>query len=123
MNLAQRISEVPDIYANSNRSTAAILKETGYLERPQVLTVGDVEEALAQDPNLTELWLERGMDQRLAGGWGIERDHHGQYRIQSYASGRHLLEKDRLHACAEFIVRYVGFIGEVVRRHQQARTR
>jgi hypothetical protein len=26
MNLAQRISEVPDIYAHSNRSTAAILK-------------------------------------------------------------------------------------------------
>jgi hypothetical protein len=122
MNLAQRISEVPDIYQHSNRSTAALLKETGYLEAPQALTVGDVEQALEQDPNLAELWLERGMDQRLAGGWGIECAH-GQYRIQSYASGRHLLEKDRLHACAEFIVRYVGFIGEVVRRHQRARTR
>jgi hypothetical protein len=122
MNLAQRISEVPDIYQHSNRSTAALLKETGYLEAPQALTVGDVEQALEQDPNLAELWLERGRDQRLAGGWGIECAH-GQYRIQSYASGRHLLEKDRLHACAEFIVRYVGFIGEVVRRHQRARTR
>jgi hypothetical protein len=122
MNLAQRISEVPDIYEHSNRSTAALLEETGYLEAPQALTVGDVEQALEQDPNLAELWLERGMDQRLAGGWGIECVH-GQYRIQSYANGRHLLEKDRLHACAEFIVRYVGFIGEVVRRHQQARTR
>jgi hypothetical protein len=122
MNLAQRISEVPDIYQHSNCSTATLLKETGYLEEPHALTVGDVEEALEQDPNLAELWLERGMDQRLAGGWGIECVH-GQYRVQSYASGGHLLEKDRLHACAEFIVRDVGFIGEVVRRHQRARTR
>jgi hypothetical protein len=122
MTLAQRISEVPDIYEHSNRSTAALLKETGYLEAPQALTVGDVEEALEQDPNLAKLWLERGTDQRLVGGWSIECVH-GQYRIQSYSSGRHLMEKNRLRACAEFIVRYVGFIGEVVRRHQRARTR
>jgi hypothetical protein len=118
MSLAQRISEVPDVYEHSNCSTATLVKETGYLERPQALTVGDVEEVLAQDPNLAELWLERGMDQRLAGGWGIERDEQGRYRIQSYASGRHLVERDRLHACAEFIVRYVGFIGDVIRRNR-----
>jgi hypothetical protein len=27
------------------------------------------------------------------------------------------VERDRLHACAEFIVRYVGFIRDVVMRH------
>jgi hypothetical protein len=118
MSLAQRISEVPDVYERGNRSTAALVKEPGYLERPQALTVGDVEEVLAQDPNLAELWLERGMDQRLAGGWGIERDEQGRYRIQSYANGRHMVEQDRLHACAEFIVRYVSFIADVVRRHR-----
>lgn len=116
MSLAQRVSEVPDAYEHSNSSTIRLLAETGYLDKPQKLTVGDVEEALAEDPNLAELWLERGMDQRLAGGWGIEHDR-DQYRVQNYSSGQCLVERDRLHACAEFIVRYVGFIRDVVMRH------
>jgi len=118
MNLAQRISEVSQTSMNT-----AIVPPPRFEGRrvypggAASVDGGDVEEALEQDPNLAELWLERGMDQRLGRRWGIERVH-GQYRIQRYASGRHLLEKDRLHACAEFIVRYVGFIGEVVRRYQ-----
>lgn len=116
MSLAQRISEVPDAYEHSNLSTAQLLAETGYLEKPLWLTVGDVEEALLEDPNLAEMWLERGRDQRLAGGWGIEHDH-GHYRVRNYSSGQYLVEPDRMRACAEFIVRYVGFIREVVRRH------
>lgn len=55
------------------------------------MTVGDVEEALSEDHNLAELWLERGR-------------------------GQHVVERDRLHACAEFIVRYVEFIHDVVKR-------
>jgi hypothetical protein len=115
MSLAQRVSEVPDAYEHGNRSTAKLLKDSGYLDRPQLLTVGDVEEALAGDPNLAELWLERGMDQRLAGGWGIECVH-GCYRIQNYSDGRSIQEPDQLHACAEFIVRYVGFIHTVLKQ-------
>jgi hypothetical protein len=116
MSLAQRVSEVPDAYEHSNLSTVRLLADAGYLDKPQSLTVGDVEEALEEDPNLAELWLERGRDQRLAGGWGIEHDR-GRYRVQNFSSGQYLVEQDRLHACAEFIVRYVGFIYEVVRRY------
>jgi hypothetical protein len=71
MSLAQRVSEVPDANEHGNLSTARLLADAGYLETPQSLTVGDVEAALEEDPNLAELWLERGRDQRLAGGWGI----------------------------------------------------
>jgi len=70
---------------------------------------------LKEDPKLAELWLERGRDQRLAGGWGIEQEH-DHYRVQSYSSGQYLVARNRLHACAEFIVRYVGFIRETVKR-------
>jgi hypothetical protein len=118
MSLAQRVSEVPDAYEHGNLSTVRLLADAGYLEKPQSLTVGDVEEALCEDPNLAELWLERGRDQRLSGGWGIERDH-DLYRVHSYSSGQSLVERDMLHACAEFIVRYVGFIHEVVTRHRR----
>jgi hypothetical protein len=117
MTLAERISEVPELYEEGNESTARLLSKSGYLDSPQALTVEDVERALSHRPELADRWLERGSDQRLVGGWGIECDQ-GQYRVQSYAGGRHLLERKKLHAVAEFIVRYVAFIGDVLSRHR-----
>ncbi len=122
MTLAERVSEVPELYDRGNDSTARLLGKTGYLDRPQDLAVADVEQALTRHPELADRWLERGHDQRLTGGWGIECDH-GQYRVQSYASGRHLLERKKLHAVAEFVVRYVGFIGDVLNHHRGRSTR
>jgi len=118
MTLAERISEVPERYEAGNESTASLVSRTGYLDAPAALTVADVEQALARHPELADRWLERGHDQRLIGGWGIECDH-DQYRVQSYADGRHLLERKKLHAVAEFVVRYVAFIGDVLRRDRR----
>lgn len=115
--LAERISEVPEAYDKGGKSTACLLQEIGYLDRPQALKVEEVEAALSRHPERADRWLERGRDQNLIGGWGIEYDH-GQYRVQSYSSGRHLQERKKLHAVAEFIVRYVGFIREVAIRNR-----
>lgn len=120
MSLAEKISEVPELYDRNNKSTACLLKDLGFLNSPEPLKVEEVEDALQRHPSLADRWLERGQDQRLAGGWGIECDH-GQYRVQSYASGRHLLEKRKLHAVAEFVVRYVGFIRDVLDRYRRPR--
>jgi hypothetical protein len=120
MTLAEIISEVPEMYEQGNESTARLLSKTGYLDAPQTLTVEDVEHALEQHPELIDRWLERGHDQRLVGGWGIECES-GRYRVQSYASGRHLLENKKQHAVAEFIVRYVAFIGDVLSRYRTPR--
>ncbi len=111
--LAEKVSAVPELYDRTDKSTACLLKDIGILNSPEPLKVEDVEDALQHHPDLADRWLERGQDQRLAGGWGIECDH-GQYRVQSYASSRHLLEKKKLHAVAEFVVRYVGFIRDVL---------
>ncbi|HEY0267166.1 MAG TPA: hypothetical protein VGC16_10470 [Rhizomicrobium sp.] len=116
MTLAERISEVPELYEQGDESTARLLLNTGYLDQPQALTVADVEETLVQHPELADRWLQRGHDQQLTGGWGIEHDH-GKYRVQSYGSGRHLVEQKKSHAVAEFVVRYVAFIGDVLSRH------
>ena len=119
MSLAEKISEVPELYDRNNKSTACLLKDLGLLNSAEPLKVEDVEDALRHRPFLADRWLERGQDQRLAGGWGIECDQHGQYRVQSYASGRHLLEKRKLHAVAEFVVRYVGCIRDVLERYRR----
>jgi len=117
MTLAEQISAVPELYERGDESTARLLLGSGYLDSPQALTVEDVEAALRHDPDLADRWLERGHDQRLDGGWGIECDH-GQYRVQSFANGRDLVDQSKLHAVAEFIVRYVAFVGDMLSRHR-----
>jgi hypothetical protein len=116
--LAEKISEVPELYDRNNKSTACLLKDLGLLNSPEPLKVEEVEEALSHHPDWADKWLERGHDQLLAGGWGIECDH-GRYRVQSFSSGRHLLEQKKLHAVAEFVVRYVGFIRDVLDRSRR----
>ena len=37
------------------------------------------------------------------------------------ADDRHLVDRKKLHAVAEFVVRYVGFIREVLGRHRGPR--
>jgi hypothetical protein len=117
--LAEKISEVPELYDRTDKSTACLLKDIGILNRQEPLRVEEVEEALRHHPDRADKWLERGHDQLLAGGWGIECDH-GRYRIQSFSSGRHLLEQKKLHAVAEFVVRYVGFIRDVLNHSRGA---
>jgi hypothetical protein len=120
--LAERVSEVPDLYDRGNKSTACLLRDIGFLDSPQPLQVEEVEDALKRHPALADRWLKRGHDQRLTGGWGIECDH-GQYRVQSFSSGRHLLERRKLHAVAEFVVRYLGFMREVMDRYNRRASR
>ena len=115
LELAEKISEVPKLYAEGNKSTARLLKEAGFPGNRDCVTVEEIETVLKQRPRLAELWLTRCHDQLLAGGWGIEhRDDH--WHIQNFSDHRHLDVKDRMRACAEFVVRYVGFIGAVQAR-------
>ena len=115
LELAEKISEVPKLYVEGNKSTARLLEEVGFPEKRGCVTAEEIETVLKRRPHLAELWLARCHDQLLAGGWGIEhRDDH--WRIQNFSDSRHLDVKDRIRACAEFVVRYVGFIGDIQAR-------
>jgi hypothetical protein len=110
--LAEQVTTIPDRFEVSDKSTARLLRDTGFLERRQDLSVEEVADVLRKSPKLADKWLKRGSEQRLAGGWGIE--HEGStYRIQNFGDGSAEIEQDRFRACAVFIVRYVHFIGEV----------
>ena len=116
--LAEKIAHLPERFEETNCSTARLLAETGYLERPQDLTVEDLEEALARKPALMDAWLDRGHDQILAGGWGIEGDGE-EYRVQSFDGGGELVVHSRVRATAEFAVRYLDVIAGVMRRQPE----
>jgi hypothetical protein len=115
--ITERVVQIPELYEGGTKSTATLLKEAGALEQESVLDTGKVEEVFRRKPALIELWLKRGKDQRLAGGWGIERED-GEYRFQSYADGHSLFTADPVRAAAELVVCYVGFVGEASKRKQ-----
>lgn len=111
--LAKRIAEVPELYEGSSKSTACILKDVGFPQTRHDVAVEEMMAALRDDPDLVDLWIERGTDQILSGGWGIEPEKEG-FRIKHYGSGKTRVIQDRTQACAEFIVHYVGFIADVL---------
>lgn len=113
--LAADVAQVPEKFETGRKSTACLLEDIGFPEAREELTVEGVERALAEDPKLADLWFQRGQDQRLAGGWGLECDG-DRYVIHCYGGDENLVVKDRLRACAEFVVRYTKFIGDVQER-------
>jgi hypothetical protein len=112
--LAERIVHVPELYEHSDKSTAVLLKEAGLPDAPAPPSAPEIEDALKKEPELTDLWLQRGHDQLYAGGWAIECSDH-TYHIRNYADGQSLTEQNRFKACAEFIARYVSVVREVLR--------
>jgi hypothetical protein len=112
---ARRVSEVPLAYEKTDRSTACLLKEAG-LPAQDGLSVDDVTHVLEEEPRLADLWLQRGADQRVGGGWGIESSD-GVYKIKNFSDGGSFAVQNRVRACAEFMVRYVGHIRGVLARN------
>lgn len=118
--LAEEISEVPQLYEQGAKSTARLLRDSGFPEKRDALHVEEVEAALRRRPRLAELWLAHRGAQRLAGGWGLEHED-GHWLIQNYSDHRQLVVQDRIRACAEFVVRYVDVIAEVQVRSRASR--
>jgi len=117
----RKIVALPEEYARRDRSTGCLLQDMGFPEARGLLKTEDVAQILKEEPRLAPLWIRRGKDQRYAGGWGIECLS-GLSRVVSYGDGRAgAWEKDQSKAVAEFIVRYLGFIGDVQMRSARRR--
>ena len=117
----RKIVALPEEYARRDRSTGCLLQDMGFPEARGLLKTEDVAQILKEEPRLAPLWIRRGKDQRYAGGWGLECLE-GRTRVISYGDGRKgAWESDLCKALAEFIVRYLGFIGDVQMRSAQRR--
>ena len=115
LELAERVTHLPQAFEAGEKSTASLLKDAGFPDRLGELHVEEVEQVLEQEPSLTQLWLARGRDQRASNGWGIEQTGEG-YRVVCFSDGYASRPKDPIPACAEFVVRYVGTIADVLTR-------
>jgi hypothetical protein len=116
--IADRICHLPEEYDRCDRSTASLIGDSGLVEAPDALAPAEVEDILKEEPKLLDLWLRRGGDQRITGGWVIDCED-GQYRLKNFETGRSSLIADKFKACAEFIVRYVSRIGVVIRKYKR----
>ena len=110
--LAQKIGRLPEQFSEGKKSTSRILEEAGFPETREQLKVDEVEEVLRTEPKLVDLWWRRARDQRLSGGWGLERSD-GIYQVRNFTDRQTFSLKSRVRACAEFVVRYVKFIGDI----------
>ena len=111
----KKIVRVPEEFAKRDRSTNCLLEDIGFPAAREELKAGDVEPLLRADQGLVDLWMTRGHDQRFVCGWGIE-NREGNYTVVSFADGRRIPFQDQYAACAEFLVRYLCFIGDVQAR-------
>jgi hypothetical protein len=116
--IAEKVSRVPEAYAGGEKSTAMLLREAGFPKAQAQLKVDDLEEALREKPMLVDLWMRRAKDQRLVGGWGLEKCD-GEYRVTGYAQQGLIVVRDRTRAIAEFIARYVAFMNDVLARQRR----
>ena len=117
--LAERIGHLPEAYDEGERSTAALIKESGYLNAPEALDAKSLEDVLREEPELAEAWLKRWGDQRIAGGWVMDCEGK-HYRLKNFETGKSYLIDGKERAFAEFIVRYVHRIGDVIAKYDGA---
>jgi hypothetical protein len=115
--LAEKICRIPETFNDTECSTAQLVERSGILDLPDALVESEVAEVLREEPELADLWLARGGDQRFVGGWVM--DCRGRsYHLKSFAQGTDCAFADRYQACAVFVVHYIGLIRQVLLKYR-----
>ena len=117
--VVENICHLPEVLEKTDISTAAIITQSGLLDHMEELDTRSVRDALAAEPQLVNKWLDRRTDQIPFGGWKIEHEANG-FVIRNFASGSTMFVRDKLQACAEFIVRYVALLLTLIAKYDLA---
>lgn len=91
----------------SNLSIYSLLKETGYYEIHDQISVQNIRDALVKYPECIDEWITYSEDKRSSSGWYIKKEEDGQHTVGFIGGNKHANynEKysDRIDACARFI--------------------
>jgi len=96
-------------------STISLVRASGDLSAPQVLTREAVLAVLRLYPSLVEDWEVWSGDQRTDRGWFFEPEGAGYlvgYHSTKGEFGERELFSDRFEACAAFIVRHIRAVAQ-----------
>lgn len=106
--IINKLINIPvDFHRTGNKTWNTLLKESGYLENQDKVTVGKIEEALRLHSNLINDWIQFSDDNRSTPAWVFGKGDSGKYRVAHYPEGKDFQEMvtfDRFKACAYFIM-------------------
>ena len=89
-----------------NKSIYDLLKETGYFEIHDKISVESIHNRLAQSPEYVEDWILYSEDKRSSSVWHFKQEDSQRY-VVGFLDGKgnnsHSKYHDRLEACAIFI--------------------
>ena len=87
-----------------------LLKETGYFELHNGVSVSDIRNALARDPACVQEWMQYIDDQRCSSSWYFVLNDEGLYEVGFYdsnadpaRSNQVVQYENAMDACAAFI--------------------
>jgi hypothetical protein len=109
MNIATEIVTIPRRMHSEGKSPFTLLKETGYFELHDQISVSDIREALARDPACVQEWMQSIDDQRCSSSWYFVLNDEGLYEVGFYdsntdpARSNQVVYENAMHACAAFI--------------------
>lgn len=89
-----------------NKSIYDLLKETGYFEIHDKISVESIRNRLAQSPEYVKDWILYSEDKRSSSGWYFKQEDSQRY-VVGFLNGKgnnsHNEYADRFEACANFI--------------------
>jgi hypothetical protein len=108
-NMATEIVTIPRRMRSEDKSPFALLKETGYFELHNEVSVSDIRNALARDPACVQEWMQYIDDQRCSSSWYFVLNDEGLYEVGFYdsktdpARSNQVVYENAMDACAAFI--------------------
>ncbi len=100
------VCELPVHYeTRGDVSMVQLLRESGFIESPDALTLSTVSEYIRQHMHLIEAWTMLSESKRTDSGWYLLEKPDGSLEVGYYPDGPRHSFSDRVQACAEFIVR------------------
>jgi hypothetical protein len=127
--IAAEIVKIPRTFqGRRDMSTVALLKEMGYFELYDQVTVSDIREALTRDSARVQEWMQYCEDRRCS-GWYVTLNNEDLYEVgffdhtvDPHYSNRVQYES-AMDACAEFIKHEIervrSHVIEDIQKHQE----
>ena len=107
--MVTEIVTIPRTMHSEDKSPFALLKETGYFELHDQVSVSDIREALIRDPACVQEWMQYIDDQRCSSSWYFALNDENLYEVGFYDSNTDPRRSDQvvydnaMDACAAFI--------------------
>ena len=113
--VATQIVTIPRRMHSEDKSPFDLLKQTGYFELHDQLSVSDIREALTRDPACVQEWMQYCSDRRTSSGWYIRLNDEelyeiGYFDIKADHDINRVQYENAIDACAAFIKREIESI-------------